>query len=70
MRIAGTTAPGTMVADEVARIGRVHGDAFAGARELLHVCELFGRGRQRELLAAEAADEATALHEPAVFEPA
>ena len=54
--------------DEVARIGRVHGDALTGARKLANMGKLLDRLRQRELLAAESGDEPAAAHEPAVFE--
>src|SRR6476660_525109 len=56
-------------ADEVERIGGVHGDPFALAWSTTHLGELLVGGGQRVLLAAEPADEATAPHQPTVLEP-
>ncbi len=69
VRIAGTVAPGTMVPDEVERVGGVHDDALARAFGLAHLRELFDCLGQRVLLAAEPAHEPSAAHETAVFEP-
>ena len=65
----GDDGAGEQRTGEVARIGRVDGDSFARAFELAYVRELLGCGRERVLLAAEAAHEPAALHEAAVFQP-
>src|SRR5690242_18212320 len=56
-------------ADQVERVGGVDGDSLLGAGRFADPRQVLDGGGQGVLLAAEAAHEATAAHQAAIFEP-